>query len=308
MKTSSMENLLKLVKKHNLNINLSLEALLDQLVAVSSEHAHLVNSINEAVNGSKYIKAVTPDGFLTECPNCGSHTLLNFTECHLCGEALVEFSEASEPAPAKDIKADKKKNEVKEEPKKKKAPVAEVEEDEFEEVESPYKKKNAKETVIAPDEDEDDDLDLSLDDDEEEKPAPKADKKKATKEEPKKKAAPVKDDEDDLDFGDDEEEVKPAKGKKEAPKADKKKAPVKEEPEEDELDLDFDDEEEEPAPKAAKKKAPVKEEPKKAAKADKKAPQPTEEDDELGELNEDFDLSDFEEETDDDADAEFDEE
>jgi hypothetical protein len=300
MKTSSMENLLKLVKKHNLNTNLSLEALLDQLTAVSSEHAHLVNSVNEIVSGSKYLKAASPEQFLTECPNCHSHTLLNFTECHLCGESLIAGeTEEVKPEP----KAEKKKAEVKpepkkEEPKKKAAPkVEEPEEDEYEEVESPYKKKNTKDQVIADDEDED--LDLEV---EEPKKASKV------KEAPKGKSAPkkpAKEEEDELDF-DDEEEVKPAKTKK-------AKAPVKETlpEEEDELDIDFDDEEEEakPAPKADKKKA-VKEEPKKAApKADKKAAKKTD-DDELGELNEDFDLSDFEEEDDsfgDDADTDFDE-
>jgi len=293
MKKTSLESMVSLIKKHNLNVNLSLEALLDQLSAVGSEHSELVNSVNDLVTNKKYLKAASPAEFLTQCPDCGSHTLLNFSECHLCGsELLAGNDEAKEEVKVKaEVKEPKKEKVKKEEPKKEKARIV-VEDDEFtEEVESPYKKKHTKDQVISPDED--DDFDLELDAAE----APKKEDKKTKKEEPKKAAKPVVEADDDFDFDD---EPKPAKGTK------AKAAVVVEE----DLDLNFDDEVEEPKP-AKGKKAAAKEEPKKekVKKEEPKKETAKKADEELGELNDDFDISDFDDEDDtfaDDADTDFD--
>lgn len=294
--TKPLESLLKMIKKHNINPNLSLETLIDQIAGLSSEHAQMLALVENSTKG-KFLEAVVPTTLFTTCPDCGSHTLLNFTDCHLCGFTLVDAEVDTAP-----VVADKKVDKVAKPADKPAAKVADKKVadkvvDKEPAKESVYKKKNATEEIIfeekkaeAPIED---DLDLELDPDFESAA-------KQTKAKPAdKKKEPVVDDFDaEFDFDDEPKttKAKPAdKVKEEKAKVTKtadKTPPKKEEPK-DELDIEFDDE---PLPEEKPKtttKAPAE----KAAKGKgKAAPKVTEPDPVLGELNDEFDISDFDEE------------
>jgi hypothetical protein len=227
--------------------------LLNFLVSITDKATKLSKAAKEVDEAIQKLMAISKDieedgvmDYAQECPNCGSDVLIEYSECHVCGENL--FTSDVMPLNEDDLK-------FKEEMVKAKAPVStksdyiehetvEMEldnDDDFFEEEKPKKKETPapKKTVKAKAIEED------FEDEDEDEPAPKKSSKKV-----------VEEDEDDFDFDDEEDEPAPKKSSKKVEEV------LDEEEDEDEdwekmlqdFDSDEDEEEDEPAPKKSSKK------------------------------------------------------
>lgn len=250
--------------------------LLNFLVLITDKANKLnkaAKDVDEAIQKLMSIsKNLDEDGvmdYAQECPNCGSDVLIEYSECHVCGENL--FTSDIIPLSSDDLKF--KEEMIKKtvsEPKKSDYVEHETVEmdldndDDFFEEDEPKKKVEPKKEektkkvskkveIEEEDEEEEDDFFNDFDDEDEDEPSPKKSSKKE-----------VVEDEDFDDF-DDEEEEKPA------PNKSSKKEIVEVDEDEDEDDSNWEDmlngfdddeeeEEDEPAPKKSSKKKVVEEE------------------------------------------------
>jgi ribosomal protein S27AE len=266
--------------------------LLNFLVSITDKATKLSKAAKEVDEAIQKLMAISKDieedgvmDYAQECPNCGSDVLIEYSECHVCGENL--FTSDVMPLNEDDLK-------FKEEMVKAKSHVVtksdyiehetvEMEldnDDDFFEEEKPKKKETPapKKTVKVKAIEEDFE-------DEEDEPAPKKSSKKV-----------IEEDEDDFDFDDEEDEPAPKKSSKKVVEEDD----LDDEEDEDEdwekmledFDSDEDEDEDEPAPK----------------KSSKKVVEEDEDDDEEEDDDFDFDFDDEEEDSDDEDDLDDEEE
>jgi hypothetical protein len=265
--------------------------LLNFLVSITDKATKLSKAAKEVDEAIQKLMAISKDieedgvmDYAQECPNCGSDVLIEYSECHVCGENL--FTSDVMPLNEDDLK-------FKEEMVKAKAPVSnksdyiehetvEMEldnDDDFFEEEKPKKKVTPapKKTVKAKAIEED------FEDEDEDEPAPKKSSKKV-----------VEEDEDDFDFDDEEDEPAPKKSSKKVVVEEDDLDDEEEDEDEDwekmleDFDSDEDEDEDEPAPK----------------KSSKKVVEEDEDEDEEEEEDDDFDFDFDDEEDSDDEDEE----
>jgi predicted RNA-binding Zn-ribbon protein involved in translation (DUF1610 family) len=85
------------VKYHKLDCT-SFDKFLSEVHKLANKHYSLLAQLESAFNQA----VINSNKVLVTCPNCGTKTLISFTDCHLCGHNLIEVVE-EQPVALKNV-------------------------------------------------------------------------------------------------------------------------------------------------------------------------------------------------------------